>query len=328
MTTQPASESIKQESPASDEAVHAASTQLLVVDDDELIREMLTDILNEMGYACDTAGDGEQALAKIDSEKFDLVLLDLMLPKMSGQETFEALKSKDENLPIIIITGHGSIESAVEFLKKGAADYLTKPIRFDEFKFRINRAVEEIRLREAAITDPKTQLFNHTFFEGKLREEVERAKRYAHAISLIMLDLDNFKDYNDSYGHIAGDAVLKGIGVLLKKVGRDCDIPCRFGGEEFTIILPETDLDGAVKMAERIRSAIENTSFKDESPDAAGNVTASVGVASCGCYTGHGGEEDVNLLVGNADKALYQAKKTGKNKVCAVEITSFYPSTD
>jgi two-component system cell cycle response regulator len=321
MTTHPMNESIEQAPLMDDQALLAPGEKLLVVDDDELIREVLTDLLSEMGYACDIACDGEEAIEKIGCENFELILLDLVLPKMSGQETFEAIKSKDDNLPIIIITGHGSIESAVEFLKKGAVDYLTKPIRFDEFKFRINRALEEVRLRAAAITDRKTQLFNHSYFERKLREEVERAYRYGHSISLIMLDLDNFKDYNDNYGHIAGDAVLKEIGALLRKVGRDFDIPCRFGGEEFSIILPETDLDGAVKVAERIRSAIESASFEDESADTARQITASLGIASCGCYGGHGGEEDVNLLVKHSDRALYEAKRTGKNRVCAVEIS-------
>lgn len=328
MTIQPTSENVEQTLPVDDEAKRASDAKLLVVDDDAMIREMLTDLLSEMGYACDTARDGEEAVEKISSEKFDLILLDLVLPKMSGEETFEAIRARDESLSVIIITGHGSIESAVEFLKNGAVDYLTKPIRFEEFKFRINRAMEEIRLREAAITDRKTQLFNHTYFERKLREEMERAKRYSHAISLIMLDLDNFKDYNDSYGHVAGDDVLREIGTLLKKHGRDCDIPCRFGGEEFSIILPETDLDGAVRVAERIRRNIESTSFEDESANVARRITASLGVASCGCYNGHGGKKEMNLMIEDADKALYQAKRTGKNKVCAIEISSVTPSTD
>jgi diguanylate cyclase (GGDEF)-like protein len=325
---QPTPENIEQALPADDEAGSISDARLLVVDDDVVMREMLTDLLGEMGYACDTAGDGEEAIEKICSEQFDLILLDLVLPKMSGEDTFEAIRTKDESLPVIIITGHGSIESAVEFLKKGAIDYLTKPVRFEEFRFRINRALEEIRLREAAITDRKTQLFNHAYFEKKLHEEIERAKRYSHAISLIMLDLDNFKDYNDSYGHIAGDAVLKEIGKLLKKHGRDFDIPCRFGGEEFTIILPETGLDGAMRVAERIRGKIESASFEDESANAARSITASLGVASCECYNGHVGGEEIKFLIENADKALYQAKRMGKNRVCAVEISDVNPSAD
>jgi diguanylate cyclase (GGDEF)-like protein len=296
--------------------------KLLIVDDDPTIREVLTSMLDEMGHFSDTAEDGNEAIEKVGIREFDMVLLDLVLPKMNGQGTFEAIRSSREDLPIIIITAHGAIQSAVEFLKEGAVDYLTKPIHFEEFRFRINRALEEKRLKEAAITDLKTQIFNHNYFEKRLSEELGRATRYGHGLSLIMLDLDDFKNYNDSYGHLAGDRVLKSVGSILKELTRDCDIPCRFGGEEFSIILPETNLAGALLVAERIRAAIESISFDIESEEIGNCVTVSLGVASCAPDKTAKGGYQANSIIEKADKALYVAKKSGKNRVCAFESPS------
>jgi diguanylate cyclase (GGDEF)-like protein len=314
---QPISKDTETASVRIEETHSGAESRLLVVDDDPAIREILTDLLNEMGHSSETAEDGREAIEKIGNREFDLVLLDLVLPKISGQDTFETIRSTNKDIPIIIVTGHGSIESAVEFLKDGAVDYLTKPILFDEFRFRINRALEEKRLREADITDLKTELFNHSYFERRLNEELGRAKRYGHSISLLMLDLDNFKSYNDSYGHLAGDQVLRKIGSILRQLTRDCDIPCRFGGEEFSIILPETNSAGAELVAERIRNAIENTSFDSESPEIGNRVTASLGLASCGPDDTTKDSHEANSIIERADKALYKAKESGKNRICA-----------
>ena len=318
----PASESDSRTAADSSEGLNASQPRLLVVDDDAIIREVLSDLLVEMGCVPETAVDGVEAVEKAIKGQFDLILLDLMLPKMSGQDTFETLKSLDDSIPIIIITGYGSVESAVEFFKNGAVDYLTKPVNFEEFRFRINRALEEKRLKEAAITDLKTQLFNHAYFGKRLKEEFGRAERYGHNISLIMLDLDNFKRYNDRFGHLAGDDVLREIGTLLKKLVRDCDIPCRFGGEEFSIILPETGSSGAMKVAERVREHIEQGKFNDDLIAGHQKVTASAGVATFS--PGERGRNgcDVTLLIDKADKALYEAKRTGKNRICTVEISA------
>lgn len=295
------------------------AARVLVVDDDASIREMLTDLLTDMGCRADAAIDGEEAVEKVRREPFDLILLDLVLPKMSGQDAFETIREIDAGVPVIIATGYGSIESAVEFLKNGAVDYLTKPIHFEEFRFRINRALEEKRLKEQAITDLKTQLFNHNYFEKRLAEELGRAQRYGHGISLVMLDLDDFKDYNDTYGHLAGDQVLKQIGTILKEVTRDCDIPCRFGGEEFSVILPETDSAGAAIAAERIRSGIENHSLDTASPKDGKTVTASIGVCSYDSGDHPDNGYDMNSMIEQADKSLYEAKKAGKNRVRLTE---------
>jgi diguanylate cyclase (GGDEF)-like protein len=295
------------------------TARILVVDDEETVCEALAHLLRQMRYTADTATSGEEAIEMIREIHYDLILLDLVLPEMSGQDTFDLIRRIDTGIPIIIITGYGSIESAVEFLKNGAVDYFAKPIHPEEFKFRINRALEEKKLRQQAITDLKTQLFNHSYFETRLEEELRRSERYGHSISLLMLDLDNFKNYNDSHGHLAGDQVLRQVGTVLKRVMRNSDIPCRFGGEEFSVILPETDPPGAQRVAETIRANIQNLSFDSLLPGEKNRVTISVGVASCSAHSDSNGGYGMNLIIESADRALFEAKRTGKNRVCVAD---------
>jgi len=305
--------------PFHEEATGNLAARILIVDDDASIRELFAHFLKQSGYHAEAVPDGEQAVGRVEKDFFDLILLDLVLPGMSGQDTFEMMKAIDPAIPVIIVTGYGSIENAVEFLKNGVVDYLAKPVHFEEFKFRVNRALEEKRLKRQAITDLKTQLFNHNYFEKRLNEELGRAERYGHDISLLMVDLDNFKRYNDTYGHVAGDQVLREVGAILKRVTRDCDIPCRFGGEEFSVILPETDSAGALKVAERIRNCIENGPFDDLLLAAEKGVTASIGAASC---RPNGGDEcgyEAKSIIERADKALYEAKRRGRNSVCSAD---------
>jgi diguanylate cyclase (GGDEF)-like protein len=302
--------------PRTEEIPDSFLTTVLVVDDDPFTIEMFAQFLRNMGCMVDTAQDGEGAVRKVAENEFALVLLDLILPTMSGKDTFEVIKRFDDNVPIIISTAYGSKENAIEFLKNGAADYIQKPIHFEEFRFKVNRALEEKRLKEQVVTDIKTRLFNHDYFVKRLEEELGRARRYGHNLSLVMLDLDNFKNYNDSHGHLAGDRVLIQVGAILKDVIRDCDIPCRFGGEEFTIILPVTDSDGALTVAERVRESIEKGTFNSESQK---NITASIGVSSYNPDKVFGAMFSMNSLIELADQALYQAKRTGKNMVQFLE---------
>lgn len=303
-----------------DETFQSSEARVLVIDDDEQIRIVLTDALSEMGHSPETATSGDEAIKKASKQEYDLILLDLVLPRTSGQDVFETIKTMNDSIPIIIITGYGSIDNAVEFLKNGAVDYLTKPINLDELKVRINRALVEKRLKEESIIDLKTQLFNHNYFEKRLQEELKLAGRYGHSISLLMLDLDDFKQYNDRCGHPAGDVVLMQIGKLLKKLVRDCDIPCRFGGEEFTLILPETNKKGAAIVAERIRSSVDSVTFNDGSPNTKTPMTVSVGTASYRPHKETDRCSEMELLIQEADKAMYKAKRAGKNRVTVVEI--------
>jgi diguanylate cyclase (GGDEF)-like protein len=303
-------------SPLTGDAPKSRTRKILVVDDDPIVRDVLNRFLHKMGCLVEGAATGEEAVAKVRATQFDLILLDLVLPEMSGQEVLESIMEIDPGVPVIIVTAYGSTESAVEFLKNGVIDYMTKPIHFEEFKFRINRALEEIRLKQQAITDLKTQLFDHYYFENRLAEELQRAERYGHSISLLMIDLDNFKAFNDTFGHPAGDGVLRQVGTILKMATRECDIPCRYGGEEFSVILPETDSMGAVRVAKKIKDNIEAASFNAELPKGSPKVTASIGVATYVVDTYGNGIHGPNLIVEMADQALYEAKELGKNRVC------------
>jgi len=176
-------------------------------------------------------------------------------------------------------------------------------------------AIENARLYEIATIDLKTRLYNHGFFQNRLIEEIKRAERYKTDLSLMMLDLDHFKDINDTYGHMIGDDVLVAVADALRRKVRECDIPARFGGEEFTVILPETDRDSSVIVAERLRSSIENLTFKTGAgnPSHTGSfkITTSIGVA---CFE-HASNMTEDILIERADQSLYFAKQNGRNRV-------------
>jgi diguanylate cyclase (GGDEF)-like protein len=177
--------------------------------------------------------------------------------------------------------------------------------------FPIQRAQLEEDLRRLAFTDAQTSLFNHRHFQGQLEEEMSRAQRYGRPVSVILLDIDDFKAFNDRYGHPAGDRLLRDVSHLLKENLRTVDIPARYGGEEFVIVCPETQRDQAVALADRLRATIAETGFEDEDGRPV-HLTVSVGVASSPLDA-----QTKSALVDAADKALYEAKRTGKNRVVA-----------
>jgi len=182
-------------------------------------------------------------------------------------------------------------------------------------------AIENARLYEFATTDRKTRLYNHGFFQNRLIEEIERAERYHTDLSLILLDLDHFKKANDTYGHIKGDEVLIKVAETIKNQVRTFDIPARFGGEEFTVLLPETDEDSALVVAERLRKSIENLEFSH--PEGKFKITASLGVATLI----HSTNMTEDILIELADNALYYAKEHGRNRVVTYkEITQYTPA--
>jgi diguanylate cyclase (GGDEF)-like protein len=165
-------------------------------------------------------------------------------------------------------------------------------------------------LRKISITDSLTDLYNRRFFQDRISEEIERARRHAQSISLILLDIDNFKGYNDTYGHLAGDEALRLTGAIIKNSVRNIDCVARYGGEEFAVILPMTEIMAATDIAERVRTSMASRFFPDDALRAVVKLTASLGIAS---FPQHG--DSMLELIGNADKALYFAKITGKNRV-------------
>lgn len=320
--------------PALDEV---GTARVLVVDDHEDNVELLKMRLEAWGFEAEVETDGAGAIAHIERNPPDLVLLDVMMPDVDGIEVARRVKANPHLpfVPIIMQTALDSTESKVQGLEAGADDYITKPIDFAELKARIRsmlrikrlqEALEERerelieaneRLRQVSITDGLTGLDNRRHLEERLTEMFEHASRLNEPFSCVMCDLDKFKWVNDTYGHQAGDAVLRQFADILRDEAREIDRVGRYGGEEFMLLLPGTVLDAAVTFSERVRKAVEQHTFTFDG----GSIqrTASFGVAGWP----HPHVVDCDSLVRAADDALYVAKETGRNKVVRFHSDEF-----
>lgn len=311
--------------------------KILIVDDEETLRNLLQEVMQEEGLDVETAVNGEDALEKFKQRQHNVIFTDLKMPGISGIEVLKAVKAADPDAEVLIITSHASITTAVEAVRLGAHDYIVKPFEdintaiglahqaFEKYKLnkekkqlledlqRKNQELEKVNtmIKEIASKDGLTGLYNHRHFQEVLSNELQRAKRHHQSFSLIFLDVDYFKHYNDTNGHPMGDEVLKTVGHLIKTRIRNSDMPARYGGEEFIILLPEAPLDAALKLAEDIRKIIEKHPFQNDASQPNGKLTISLGVAE---YPRDG--QDVTTLLQHVDEAMYQAKETGKNRVC------------
>jgi two-component system, cell cycle response regulator len=315
--------------------------RILIVDDHEDNIELLRARLEARGYRIDTAMDGEQALARVAERTPDLILLDVMMPRLDGFEVVRRLKA-DRTLPfipIILQTALDSTEHKVEGLDAGADDYITKPINFAELEARVKsmlrikalqdaleereRELSEVnsRLLKMAQTDSLTELDNRRYLEQRLDEMFEHSRRLKEPVAVVLCDLDRFKSVNDTYGHQVGDVVLKELARILKKEAREIDRVGRYGGEEFMLLLPGTVLDAAVTFAERVRKAVEAHTFSFDGGTL--QRTMSCGVAAWP----HPRIADCDALVKAADDALYVAKETGRNRVIRFDSQAFNEHT-
>ena len=292
-------------------------TKVLVVDDEEVICTLFAAMLDQYGcYQVVTTTDGCKVMDLLRQEAFHVVLLDMRMPAIAGIDLLRQMSQAFEDLPVIIVTGHGSIEVAVESMQAGAADFVTKPVPAAVLHIRIQKVLEHAHTRRLASIDGLTELYNHRTFHERLTQEVARARRYARPVSLIMLDVDHFKAYNDTHGHPQGDRVLRELACLIKEISRTSDTVARYGGEEFVVILPETDQLSAQKIGNRLREHVEEHVFPGEECLSGGRLTVSIGVAT---YLLNGSKE---TLLKAADEAMYMAKRAGRNCVYAVEVTS------
>jgi len=314
-----------------------ATTRILVVDDHEDNIEVLKVRLESWGYLTASAYNGADALKYVESTPPDLILLDVMMPEMDGNEVARRIKGNAALpfIPIIMQTALDSTDSKVEGLEAGADDYITKPIDFAELKARLRSMLRIKRLQEAleerekellevneqltymSQTDALTGLDNRRHLNERIDEMFSHAKRLNEPFSLVMCDLDKFKSVNDTYGHQAGDEVLKQLSAILKDEAREIDRVGRYGGEEFMLLLPGTVLDAAVTFAERVRKRIEGNTFTF--PGGTLTRTSSFGVAGWP----HPKIEQCDDLVRTADDALYVAKETGRNKVVRFDGDEF-----
>jgi two-component system cell cycle response regulator len=291
---------------------------ILIVDDDVAIRDSMLEFITRSGYNAQTVSSAEEAIEFLKSTRVDLVITDIMLPGKNGLQLTDLIK-QNYDIEIIVMTGYSENYSYEEAINKGASDLVFKPFRFEELILRLKRVLKERRLTKdrnrilsklenLAITDGLTKLYNLRHFYNQLEIEIDRSNRYGHPLALLLLDIDNFKMYNDTYGHLEGDKVLVRLGQIIKSCLRTMDCAYRYGGEEFTIILPETTGKEAKNVAHRIKTSVEIESFFPESGDIA-NITISIGV------TEYSRKEPLTTVIKRADRAMYNSKAKGRNAI-------------
>jgi diguanylate cyclase (GGDEF)-like protein len=294
---------------------------ILIVDDDTSIRDAMHEFIEMSGFVSSVASSAEEALDVLSDDTVEVVITDIMLPGMDGLALTDKIK-RSRDVDVIVMTGYSTDYSYEEAISKGASDFVFKPVRFEELMLRLKRVLKERRLnqervqmldelRKLSITDGLTQLYNSRYFYAQLKGEIERCNRYGHKLSLLLLDIDKFKEYNDSYGHLEGDKILVRLGRIIKSCLRKMDTAYRYGGEEFTIILPGTHGEEARTVAERLRSAVAVEDFTDgRNTDL--KITISIGV------TQYRLEEKISRFVQRADQAMYRSKQAGRDRVSCI----------
>ncbi len=297
---------------------------ILIVDDELDTLMVLKEFLEEKQFNVVSSNKPTKAISIIENENIDLVIADLKMPEMDGIELTKEILSFNSEIPVIIMTAYASIESAIESIKAGATDFITKPFKFDHTLIVVNKALERRVLtqlakksayyRKLSQTDELTGLFNLRSFRKVLEEHIKEHVRLGKALSLMMADIDDFKRVNDTFGHQSGDKVLAEIATILKKSVRGCDFLARYGGEEFAVILPETGKRAALKVGQRILEEIENHSFKSKEDEVIGNISITVGLAT---FPRDG--KTYQKLLSSSDKALYKGKDMGKNRICTTD---------
>jgi len=304
----------------------SARPKLLVVDDDPINIQALYRAFAD-DHQVLMATTGTQALEMCLTRQPDLVLLDVQMPDMDGHEVCRRLKDDPatRDIPVIFVTAHNDSAAEAKGLDLGAADFISKPIHPKIVRARVRsqltvKAHVDL-LRHLAFVDGLTGIHNRRHFDTQLATEWSRASRSGRPLSLLMCDVDFFKRYNDHYGHQAGDDCLRRVATTLRAtLKRPADLIARYGGEEFACILPDTDLDGALHLAEQLRQAVRAAGIEHAASVTADVVTLSIG-AACqlpgpGMSTGNAA-----VLLRAADKQLYCAKELGRNQACGAAIS-------
>jgi diguanylate cyclase (GGDEF)-like protein len=294
--------------------------RVLIADDDREFRRLLTRRATRMGLIVQQAENGQEAMDALEAGSFDVIVADLYMPKFSGLEVIQNAQERDPDLQALILTGAATVETAIEALRSGVYDYLTKPLEsLSAFELALTRALERRHLitenkrlfteiEKLAVTDPLTGLFNRRKLDEALDTEFERARRYGRPLSSVMIDLDGLKRINDTAGHPAGDKALEHVSKAIQGHVRRVDFPTRYGGDEFLILLPEVDKVEAAAIADRICSEIVKAEIEGV------QLSVSAGVAQL--LPAH---ENTDDFLRAADQALYQAKRSGGQRIAILE---------
>ncbi|MBI5182395.1 MAG: diguanylate cyclase [Nitrospirae bacterium] len=295
--------------------------KILIIDDSEQTRKNLIDILrnNRLFNIYLEAEDGIEAFRILSKEKVDIIISDVIMPRMDGFKFLSLIKKDREfkDIPVIMLTIRGEMIDKIRGLEIGADDYLIKPFNSDELVAKVKvflriKALQDdlktqnLELERLSVIDSLTQLFNRRYFYDSLKKEFKRSERYDLKLSCMLIDLDNFKDVNDGYGHLTGDLVLKELAMILVGSVREHDTVARYGGDEFAIILPQKNRDASKVVAERIIKTVEGYRFaKDAEGIKEGiKLTVSIGIIT---YPEHK-ISDYEEMIKFADQALYSAK--------------------
>jgi diguanylate cyclase (GGDEF)-like protein len=287
------------------EDINYDNERVLVVDDEESVRGPLVEMLRHLGFRADAAGSGKEGFEKLKNEPYTLLLTDMSMPEMDGLELIGHVKNDFPNICSIAMTGYTREYKYIDVINAGATDFINKPFSLEEIEAKVKRAIIERDIRQElsrlSITDSLTGLFNQRHFYSRLKDEIKRSERQKQSqqLGLILLDLDNFKNFNDTYGHLAGDDLLQKVGNIINACIRESvDSGYRYGGDEFAVILIDADTEIGHAIGKRIENAIKKEC----------GITASMGYANF--------EEGMTPedFVGKADEYLFKFKGEKKKK--------------
>ncbi len=287
--------------------------KVLIVDDAPDTLEILKKLLQFEGYEVILASTGEEGVLKAETEMPEVVLMDINLPGIDGNEALRRIRKTNPLQSVVILTAFATVDNAIQALKEGATDFIKKPFENEHLIHIVNQCLEkyhtlkekeklEEEVKRLSITDDLTGLFNHRHFFKTLEAELARRKRQNTSLSLLMFDVDNFKRYNDLFGHLEGDKVLRRIGEVVRhSIRANVDSGYRYGGDEFAVLLIGATIEQGLAIAERIRTSIEQAGFQ--------KITVSIGLSE------YREQFDLEGFVKSADDALYVAKHSGGNRV-------------
>ncbi|MFH1287416.1 MAG: diguanylate cyclase [bacterium] len=298
---------------------------ILIVDDDIAFCQLLIDIFIKNGYKLTSAGNIALAKSELLKNFYNVVLVDLKLPDGSGLDLIKYIKSINEDIIIIVFTGFASLETSISAMNEGAFSYMKKPVNIDELKVIIIKALkmQELsfknkellnKLKELSLKDSLTGLYNYRYMNERLSSELKRARRHGLPFSIIMMDIDYFKSINDTYGHGYGDKILKELAHLLKNSARNNDIVIRYGGEEFVLLLPDTNKDGAIKFGRQLLSSIKEHNFGDKEKNI--KIRLSMGIINFPDDGANANADFLNLV----DRVVRYIKETGGDRLSTFEM--------